>query len=182
MDPKAVTVNLASFRRQEYVSPPLFLKVPNSSLKLKDLVENPLVQFQNWLNEAVENEKAVEPNAMVLATCGSDHQPSARYVLLKEVNNGGLVFYTNYGSRKAQQIEENDKVAAMFYWPSMNRSVRIEGKLSKITAEESDNYFNSRPIKSRIGATLSRQSEVITEEKKREMVRIGSDWVVVEGC
>lgn len=129
-----------------------------------------MVEFQKWFEEAKTVEKAVEVNAMAVATCGKDLMPSVRYVLLKEVNQGGFVFYTNYGSKKSGQIDENPKVSCMFYWPTCNRSVRIEGHAVKVSAEESDAYFYSRDIKSQVASWVSRQSSEITQEEKEGMI------------
>lgn len=132
--------------------------------------KDPLKQFESWFKEAQSSEKSVEPNSMIITTCSSDKRPSSRYVLLKEVNNGGFVFYTNYNSRKSKEILENPNVSAVFYWPTTNRSVRIEGIATKVSSEESDAYFNVRPLKSRISGIVSCQSEKITEKEKEEMV------------
>lgn len=131
---------------------------------------DPFKQFEIWFKEAQDSESSVEPNSMVVTSCSLDNTPSTRYVLLKEVNQGGFVFYTNYNSRKGQELEANPNVAALFYWPTTNRSVRIEGKAAKIAPEESDAYFNVRPLKSRISSSLSCQSQKITEEEKQRMV------------
>ena len=130
-----------------------------------------MAQFERWFEEAKEVEKAVEVNAMAVATCGKDMMPSVRYVLLKEVNQGGFVFYTNYGSKKSGQILENPKVSCVFYWPTCNRSVRVEGIASKVSAEESDAYFYSRDIKSQVASWMSRQSSEISDERKQEMIQ-----------
>ena len=130
------------------------------SLLEKDLNENPIVQFENWWQQAVES-KIEEPNAMALATCDASGKPSARIVLLKEIKDNGFVFFTNYQSRKGKEIEENPFVSLLFFWKELERQVRIEGKIKKIPAAESDEYFNSRPPESRIGAWSSPQSNVI---------------------
>ena len=130
------------------------------SLLEKDLNENPIVQFENWWQKAVES-KIEEPNAMALATCDPLGKPSARIVLLKEIKDNGFVFFTNYQSRKGKEIEENPFVSLLFFWKELERQVRIEGKIKKIPAAESDEYFNSRPPESRIGAWSSPQSNVI---------------------
>jgi pyridoxamine 5'-phosphate oxidase len=130
------------------------------SLLEKDLNENPIVQFENWWQQAVES-KIEEPNAMALATCDASGKPSARIVLLKEIKDNGFVFFTNYQSRKGKEIEENPFVSLLFFWKELERQVRIEGKIKKIPSAESDEYFNSRPSESRIGAWSSPQSNVI---------------------
>lgn len=94
---------------------------------LKSMLEDPLAQFEEWFKEAREVEKSVEPNMMCLSTLGEDGFPNSRYVLLKEVNHGGFIFYTNYESQKGKEIEKNNKVSINFYWPTLNRSVRVKG-------------------------------------------------------
>ena len=132
--------------------------------------KDPMTQFKEWFDEATATEKAVEVNAMAVGTCGKDMMPSVRYVLLKEVSQGGFVFFTNYESKKANQIIENPKVCCMFYWPTCNRSVRVEGVAHKIDPEESDAYFNSRALESRIASSVSTQSKKLTEEQKQDMI------------
>ncbi len=109
-----------------------------------------------------------EPNAMILSTSGSNGRPSSRVVLLKGLSDKGLVFYTNYNSRKASEIEGNPYATAVFYWRSMDRQVRIEGRIEQVPAEESDNYFAERPHDSQIGAWASPQSETIPGRKYLE--------------
>lgn len=123
--------------------------------------QNPMNQFDAWWQDAL-NAKLDEPNAMLLATASADGFPSARVVLLKEVSKNGFVFFTNYNSYKGQQLEENPKACLVFFWKELERQVRITGLVSKLAAEESDAYFNSRPATSRIGAITSPQSQVIT--------------------
>lgn len=121
---------------------------------------DPLALFQRWLAEAVAAQLP-EPNAMTLATVGSDLRPSTRVVLLKGCDARGLVWYTNYHSRKAQELAGNPWAALQFHWVELERTVRIEGRVDKVSPEESDAYFASRPLDSRIGAWASPQSEVI---------------------
>jgi pyridoxamine 5'-phosphate oxidase len=121
---------------------------------------DPLKQFDQWLTEAISAE-IPEPNAMTLATVGSDLRPSTRIVLIKGYDDQGLVFYTNYESRKGQELAGNPYAAVQFHWVELERVVRIEGCVEKTTAEESDAYFASRPLDSRIGAWASPQSQVI---------------------
>jgi len=130
------------------------------SLLEKDVNADPIKQFENWWLNAIET-KIEEPNAMTLATCNASGKPSARIVLLKELKENGFVFYTNYESRKAKEIEENAFVALVFFWKELERQIRIEGKIKKISAEESDEYFSLRPRESQIGAWSSPQSSVI---------------------
>ncbi|WP_109853822.1 pyridoxamine 5'-phosphate oxidase [Aggregatibacter actinomycetemcomitans] len=125
---------------------------------------NPITQFEHWLDDAI-NAQVNEPTAMNLATVNENGRPSSRMVLLKEVNVQGVVFFTNYHSRKGRAIEQQPYVALTFFWPELERSVRIEGKAEKISAEQSDAYFASRPYTSRIGAWASEQSAVISGYK-----------------
>jgi pyridoxamine 5'-phosphate oxidase len=121
---------------------------------------DPLMQFDQWLKEAMSSE-VPEPNAMTLATVGSDLRPSTRVVLIKDYDARGIVWYTNYESRKGRELAGNPYAALQFHWVELERVVRIEGVVERVSAEESDTYFNSRPLDSRIGAWASPQSEVI---------------------
>ncbi|HEX6543802.1 MAG TPA: pyridoxamine 5'-phosphate oxidase [Ktedonobacterales bacterium] len=122
---------------------------------------DPIKQFQIWFDEA-RLASPLEPNAMALATVGADGRPSLRMVLLKGVDERGFVFYTNYESRKGRELAETPWAALTFFWPEMERQVRIEGSIERVSAEESDAYFHSRPVGSQLSATASHQSEVIT--------------------
>ena len=126
----------------------------------KNLPETPDVIFEQWLNHAIHS-GTEEPLAMNLATSTADGKPSSRIVLLREFNSKGLVFYTNYKSRKGIEIKENPNVAATFFWPAMERQIRIEGKIIKTKNENSDQYFKNRPVESQIGAIVSEQSKQI---------------------
>jgi pyridoxamine 5'-phosphate oxidase len=121
---------------------------------------DPLKQFGQWLDEAIQS-KLPEPNAMTLATVGSDLRPSTRVVLIKGFDANGIVWYTNYESRKGQELAGNPYAALQFHWVELERVVRIEGVVEKTSAQESDAYFHSRPLDSRIGAWASPQSRVI---------------------
>ncbi|MDD0837356.1 pyridoxamine 5'-phosphate oxidase [Curvibacter sp. HBC61] len=121
---------------------------------------DPLKQFEQWLNEAIASE-VPEPNAMTLATVGADLRPSTRVVLIKGYDERGIVWYTNYDSRKGRELAGNPFAALQFHWVELERVVRIEGVVEKVSDEESDAYFHSRPLDSRIGAWASPQSEVI---------------------
>jgi pyridoxamine 5'-phosphate oxidase len=121
---------------------------------------DPLKQFERWLNEAIQGE-VPEPNAMTLATVGSDLRPSTRIVLIKGCDERGIVWYTNYQSRKGLELAGNPFAALQFHWVELERVVRIEGVVEKVSDAESDAYFHSRPLDSRIGAWASPQSEVI---------------------
>ncbi|MEY4978613.1 MAG: pyridoxamine 5-phosphate oxidase [Pseudomonadota bacterium] len=121
---------------------------------------DPLQQFQQWLQEAIHSE-VPEPNAMTLATVGADLRPSTRVVLIKGVDERGIVWYTNYASRKGRELAGNPFAALQFHWVELERVVRIEGVVEKVSDAESDAYFHSRPLDSRIGAWASPQSDVI---------------------
>lgn len=121
---------------------------------------DPLRQFDRWLQEAIKSE-VPEPNAMTLATVGSDMRPTTRVVLIKGYDERGIVWYTNYQSQKGRQLAGNPYAALQFHWVELERVVRIEGIVEKVSSEESDAYFHSRPLDSRIGAWASPQSEVI---------------------
>lgn len=122
--------------------------------------KDPLLLFHDWLEEAIKliHEDAT---AMVLSTVASNKQPSSRIVLLKEIDDEGLTFFSNYESRKGKELQQNDLASVLFYWKEMERQVRIEGKLRKTSSAVSDTYFDSRPKDSRIAAIISRQSAVI---------------------
>ncbi|GAB3183995.1 pyridoxamine 5'-phosphate oxidase [Hydrogenophaga aquatica] len=121
---------------------------------------DPMRQFDQWFNEALKSELP-EPNAMTVATVGSDLRPSTRVVLIKGYDERGIVWYTNYDSRKGQELAGNPWAALQFHWVELERVVRIEGRVEKVSPEESDAYFKSRPLDSRIGAWASPQSQVI---------------------
>ena len=138
-----------------------------SKLDLRDLTKNPMKQFELWWKAAIESE-ILEPNAMTLATVDSEGNPSARIVLLKELRKKGFVFYTNYKSKKAQDINQNNNVALVFLWKELQRQVRIEGTIKKISEKDSLKYAQTRPIKSQMGAWVSQQSKVIKGREKLE--------------
>ncbi|NUZ05252.1 pyridoxamine 5'-phosphate oxidase [Piscinibacter koreensis] len=121
---------------------------------------DPLQQFSRWLEQALAA-RLPEPNAMTLATVGPDHRPSTRIVLIKGYDARGIVWYTNYQSRKGRELAANPYAALQFHWVELERVVRIEGRVEKVDEAESDAYFASRPLESRIGAWASPQSEVI---------------------
>lgn len=122
---------------------------------------DPMQQFDQWLKEALAAQ-IPEPNAMTLATVGSDLRPSTRVVLIKGFDARGIVWYTNYDSRKGRQLAGNPYAALQFHWVELERVVRIEGTVEKVSDAESDEYFHSRPLDSRIGAWASPQSQVIS--------------------
>jgi pyridoxamine 5'-phosphate oxidase len=121
---------------------------------------DPVLQFSRWWDEATSAEVR-EANAMTLATANADRKPSARTVLLKGFDNAGFVFFTNYESRKGDELAANPQASLLFFWPELERQVRIEGSVSRVSAAESDTYFSSRPLGSRIGAWASPQSRPI---------------------
>lgn len=137
------------------------------TLDEKRVERDPIKQFQLWLDEAFAA-KLPLPEAMTLATATADGRPSARMVLLKQVDHDGFVFFTNYHSAKAAQLEANPYAALVFYWATLERQVRVEGKVERTTAEESQEYFQTRPRESQIGAWASPQSSVIADREVLE--------------
>lgn len=125
-----------------------------------DTAPTPLAQFDKWFHEAL-NAKLAEPNAMTLATCDKEARPSARIVLIKGYDERGFVFFTNYESHKAQDLATNNRAALLFHWIELERQVRIQGRVEKTSGADSDTYFRSRPLASRIGAWASPQSQVL---------------------
>lgn len=140
-----------------YISKELRRDYTKGAFNKNTAEKSPFKQFGKWFQDAVEV-KMLDPNAMVLATATKDCHPSARVVLLKKYSDEGFVFFTNYSSRKGREIAENANVALLFFWDKLERQVRIEGKLEKISPEESKEYFDTRPYTSRIGAWASEQS------------------------
>ncbi len=132
-----------------------------------DVKSNPIEQFDHWFDEALKS-GIYEPNAMTLATASTDGKPAARIVLLKGFNQDGFVFYTNYLSRKGKELAKNPVVALVFFWPELERQVRIEGTIEKVSKETSEKYFQSRPKESQIGALASPQSQVIEDRNLLE--------------
>ncbi|MGH2646637.1 MAG: pyridoxamine 5'-phosphate oxidase [Ginsengibacter sp.] len=151
-----ITTNLATIRKDYRLQ----------SLLESDVDADPIKQFEKWLHQSMES-GIEEPNAMTLATSTGDGKPTARIVLLKGIKNNGFVFFTNYESRKGTQIHDNPLGCLVFFWKELQRQVRIEGEIKKISEKESDEYFATRPIESRIGAWSSPQSKVI---KNREVL------------
>lgn len=136
------------------------LNYSKKSLSEADVAKDPIVQFEQWWQEAIDAD-LLEVNAMTLATASADGMPSARIVLLKGVSQKGFTFFTNYDSYKGQQLLENPKAGLVFFWKELERQVRITGLVEKVSETESDTYFNSRPLGSRIGASVSPQSKII---------------------
>jgi len=137
------------------------------SLLESDVEPDPIKQFKLWWNEAIKS-NIEEPNAMTLATCGKNGKPSARIVLLKGLNPEGFIFFTNYESRKGNDLKENPNASLVFFWKELERQVRIEGTVKKLSEQESDEYFVLRPEPSRIGAWSSPQSQVIKSRESLE--------------
>ena len=131
------------------------------TLSKKQCHTDPLIQFEQWLNEAI-NAQVNEPTAMHLSTVNENGKPSSRLVLLKEVNAQGFVFFTNYLSQKGKALAAHPFAALTFFWPELERQVRVEGSVQKLTEQQSDQYFATRPYTSRIGAWASEQSVVIS--------------------
>jgi len=147
-------INIADIR-QDY---------SKKTLNEQDLHADAIGQFTKWWQEALLSQ-IDEVNAMTLATATADGKPSARVVLLKGYDEKGFVFFTNYNSNKGKQIADNPFVCLVFFWKELERQVRIEGTISRVSAEESDAYFSSRPVGSRIGAWASPQSKVIAQRQ-----------------
>ena len=147
------------------------MTVPNNialeGLDEKTIDRDPIKQFQIWFDEAVAA-KLPMPEAMTLATATPDGKPSARMVLLKQVDHDGFVFFTNYNSAKAEQLDANPYAALVFYWSQMDRQVRVEGSVVKTPAQESREYFRTRPRESQIGAWASTQSQAISSREVLE--------------
>jgi len=133
-----------------------------------DADPNPFKQFQIWFDQTLAAQLP-EPNAMTLATATSDGKPSARMVLLKNFDERGFVFYTNYKSHKGQELADNPQAALVFWWAELERQVRIEGRVEKVSDQESDEYFHSRPLNSRLGAWVSEQSQAIASREFLEL-------------
>lgn len=141
------------------------------TLDANDVATSPFTQFNQWFQEArqtVQADAGVEANAMTLATASKDGIPSARIVLLKGVDERGFIFYTNYESRKGQEMEANPHAALVFFWQELERQVRIEGRIERVEEAVSDQYFSSRPRRSRLGAWASPQSQTINNRKMLE--------------
>jgi pyridoxamine 5'-phosphate oxidase len=131
-----------------------------SSLDEQNMQNNPILQFEMWLHDAIEGEQ-LEPTAMIISTVDEDFKSHSRVVLLKELSSQGFVFYSNYESHKAQQIDQNNHVSLVFFWPTLERQVRVEGIIEKLNDTISTTYFKTRPIDSQLGAWASPQSKVI---------------------
>lgn len=161
-------LNLANIR-QEYTK---------GGLREAQLPDNPLSLFDQWLQEAI-NAKVDEPTAVLIATVSPEGRPSTRTVLLKDLHDGKFIFYTNYESRKGQQLAQNPHISLSFVWHQLERQVHIEGIATKVPAQESDTYFRTRPYKSRIGARISPQSRPIDSRVQlmRSFVKEATHWI-----
>lgn len=139
-----------------------------ASLDIGDVAADPVTQFEKWFREATEAEVS-EPNAMTLATVDPNGRPSARVVLIKGINHEGVTFYTNYNSRKGQALAQHPFASVVFFWPELERQIRIDGKVQRVSPDESEEYFRSRPLGSKLGAWASPQSEVIPNREWLEL-------------
>ncbi len=132
----------------------------------EEIPDDPFMFFDLWFNEALQNE--VEPNAMILATCDPQGIPSARTMLLKEYSKEGFIFFSNYNSKKAQDIKKNPNVCILFFWKNLFRQVRITGTIKKISREASEEYFYTRPFESQVASFFSKQSKIVENRQKYE--------------
>jgi pyridoxamine 5'-phosphate oxidase len=151
-----------------------------ASLTESDVDSDPIVQFGRWFDEAVTAE-VVEPNAMCLATATPDAYPSARIVLLKGFDARGFVFYTDYRSRKGQELADNPAASLCFFWAELERQVRIAGAVQRVSRAESDAYFQSRPVGSRIGAWTSVQSSTLVSRESLEAALLANEQRFADG-
>ena len=130
-------------------------------LSINDIGDNPVDFFVKWFKEAENSDQIIEPNAMTISTVDEKSFPSSRVVLLKQIKERSLIFFTNYNSKKGKSLDKNENICASFYWPPLERQVIIKGNAKKISSVESDDYFNSRPFESQAAAIISNQSEDI---------------------
>ncbi len=146
-------------------------------LHKENLQASPIEQFNTWLHEALEAQ-CMEPTAVTLATVDEENMPNCRIVLLKDVNPDGFVFFTNYASQKGRELFATNKAALNFFWPELERQVRIRGLIEKVSAQHSDEYFQSRPRESQLGAWASNQSEVVanSDELERNYTQLQSQY------
>lgn len=163
-----MNTNLAGIR-QEYTK---------GGLRESQLPNDPLLLFAQWLQEAIDAE-VDEPTAVLVGTVSPEGHPSTRTVLLKDLHDGKFVFYTNYESRKGQQLAQNPHISLSFVWHQLERQVHIEGTATRVSAQESDDYFRKRPYKSRIGARISPQSQPIKSRMPliRAFIKEAARWV-----
>ena len=130
-------------------------------LSINDIGDNPIDFFVRWFKEAENSDQIIEPNAMTISTVDENSFPSSRVVLLKQIKERSLIFFTNYNSNKGKSLDKNENICASFYWPPLERQVIIKGNAKKISSVESEDYFNSRPFESQAAAIISNQSEDI---------------------
>lgn len=130
-------------------------------LSIDDIGGNPIDFFVKWFKEAENSDQIIEPNAMTISTVDENYSPSSRVVLLKQIKERSLIFFTNYNSNKGKSLDKNENICASFYWPPLERQVIIKGNAKKISSVESEDYFNSRPFESQAAAIISNQSEDI---------------------
>ncbi len=149
--------NLANIRREYKLN----------KLSEKNVRNNPFIQFSIWFDEVL-NAEIIEPNAMILSTADKNSKPSARAVLMKDFDETGFTFYTNYNSKKGKELSINPKASLLFFWVELERQVRIEGRVKKVSKKDSKHYFNTRPFESRIGALASAQSKKIVSRTSLE--------------
>ena len=128
-------------------------------LSMNDIGDNPIDFFVKWFKEAENSDQIIEPNAMTISTVDENSFPSSRVVLLKQIKERSLIFFTNYNSNKGKSLDKNENICASFYWPPLERQVIIKGNAKKISSVESEDYFNSRPFESQAAAIISNQSE-----------------------
>jgi len=152
-----MTQNIENIRR-DYENIPLYKK---------EMAENPFEQFEVWFKDA-QNSPALDPTAATLSTASATGIPAARIILVKAMDESGFTFYSNYGSRKGHDIDENPQGALLFYWPEASRQVRIEGTIEKISRAESEAYFHKRPLESQIMASISNQGEEVDNRDELE--------------
>ena len=133
----------------------------------KDVLSDPFSQFETWFKYALENDVS-EPNGMCLSTCTCDGKPSSRYVLMKSFSKNGFLFYSNYDSRKGRELAKNPNASILFYWQAIHRQVRIEGTVSKVSSEDSLQYFKTRSKTSQASAFISKQSQIVSSRSELE--------------
>ncbi|MCB9220876.1 MAG: pyridoxamine 5'-phosphate oxidase [Ignavibacteria bacterium] len=148
-------MNNISEIRQEYTK---------FSLDITDVSSTPFIQFKEWFKTAIKSELFYDPTSFILSTCGKDMIPTSRVLLLKGFDENGFQFFTNYSSKKGQNLSENPNASMLFFWDKLERQVRINGIISRLNDSESEKYFNSRPYESRIGAIASEQSSELNSK------------------
>ena len=162
-------------------------------LSINDIGGNPIDFFVKWFKEAENSDQIIEPNAMTISTVDENSFPSSRVVLLKQIKERSLIFFTNYNSNKGKSLDKNENICASFYWPPLERQVIIKGNAKRISSVESEDYFNSRPFESQAAAIISNQSEDIDsyesllekynafiEQNKNTKLKRPNNWVGIE--